>query len=156
MDGQVSWQKDMSFTGVGGGGFPVSMDSVPGPDAVSPMEMVALALAGCTAMDVISILTKKREDVTKFDVKVHADRAPDYPRVITSVVLEYVISGREIQEASLTRAIDLSVERYCPVYAMLAKVFPIGIRYAIYEEEGNGNKRLIKSAAHQVDQKETG
>ena len=81
------------------------MDSHPGPDSgVSPVEMVAMSLAGCTAMDVISILGKIRQDVKSFDVAVHADRAVDYPKVITSARLEYVIVGHAVQESAvLTR-----------------------------------------------------
>ncbi len=146
MEAKVSWQKELSFVGVADSGFEIKLDSHSGPQTgAGPVEMVAISLAGCTAMDVISILKKKQQDVTSFDVKAHADRSGDYPKVITKAVLEYVVVGHKLDEASLIRAIELSMTKYCPVHAMLSKAFPIDIRYSIYEETG-GEKRLVKQA----------
>src|SRR5512135_3686390 len=126
MDAKVSWEKDLQFSGVGNSGFQVRMDSHPSPETgTSPVEMVAMALAGCTAMDVISILGKQKQDVTAFDVRVRAERAADYPKVITSATLEYVVVGHAIREEALLTAIDRSLKKYCPVHAMLKKAFPI-------------------------------
>ncbi len=149
MDAKVSWQQDLHFIGVAESGFPVQMDSHAGPaTGASPMEMVAMALAGCTAMDVISILAKQRQDVTAFDVRVHAERTTDYPRVITSAVLEYVVVGHSIQEAGLVTAIDRSLQKYCPVHAMLKKAFPIETRYSIFEDAGDAGTSLVKEGAY--------
>ncbi len=146
MEAKVSWQKELSFVGVADSGFEIKLDSHSGPETgAGPVEMVAISLAGCTAMDVISILNKKQEDVTSFDVKVHADRTSEYPKVITKAVLEYVVVGHKLDEAALIRAIELSMTKYCPVHAMLSKAFPIDIRYSIYEETG-GENRLVKQA----------
>ena len=146
MEAKVSWQKELSFVGVADSGFEIKLDSHSGPQTgAGPVEMVAISLAGCTAMDVISILAKKQQDVTSFDVKVHADRTNDYPKVITKAVLEYVVAGHKVDEAALIRAIELSMTKYCPVHAMLSKAFPIDIRYSIYEEVG-GENQLIKQA----------
>lgn len=145
MEAKVSWQKDLIFIGTADSGYPVTMDSKSSPGTgVGPVEMVAIALAGCTAMDVISILAKKHEHVTSFEVKVKAERAIDYPKVISHAVLEYVIAGRNINEESLLRAIELSVTKYCPVHAMLEKAFPIDLNYSIYEDEVKGEKKLVK------------
>lgn len=147
MEAKVSWQKELSFVGVADSGFEIKLDSHSGPQTgAGPVEMVAISLAGCTAMDVIAILNKKQQDVTSFDVKVHADRASDYPKVITKAVLEYVVVGRKLDEAALIRAIELSMTKYCPVHAMLSKAFPTDIRYSIYEETG-GENRLVKQAS---------
>ena len=149
MEAKVSWEKDLIFTGMADSGFLLKMDSNSSPDTgVSPVEMVALSLAGCTAMDVISILNKKKEHVTSFDVNVKAERAAEYPRVITHAALEYVIVGQDIKEESLVRAIELSVTKYCPVHAMLEKAFPIDIYYSIYEDEGQGEKKLVKQGTY--------
>jgi putative redox protein len=75
-------------------------------------------------------------------VDVDAARAPEPPKVYTSAVLTYVIVGSNVEESALLRAIELSVMKYCPVHAMLSQVFPIDVRYEIYEEEVNGEKRL--------------
>jgi putative redox protein len=149
MDAKVSWDKDLQFTGVADSGFEVKMDSHPSMETgVGPVEMVAIALAGCTAMDVISILGKQRQDVTAFDVKVHAERATDYPRVITSAVLEYIVVGHNIQEPALRTAIDRSLQKYCPVHAMMKKAFPIRTRYLIFEAGPDGKPSLVKEGVY--------
>ena len=148
MEAKVSWDKDLQFTGVADSGFAVHMDSRPSAETgVSPVEMVAMALAGCTAMDVISILGKQRQEVTAFEVRIHAQRATEYPKVITSAVLEYVVVGRALKESALITAIDRSVKKYCPVHAMLKQAFPIDLRYSIFDEEGPGLQRLVTEGA---------
>lgn len=150
MDAKVIWNRESIFTGVADSGYPVHMDSKSSPETgAGPVELTAMALAGCTAMDVISILTKKQKKVLAFEVKLHADRAFDYPKVITHAVLEYVVTGHEIDEASVRRAIELSVKQYCPVHAMLAKAFPIELNYSIYEGDGNGTPALITQGTYQ-------
>lgn len=149
MDAKVTWEKDLQFTGIAASGFPIKMDSHPSPETgASPVEMVALALAGCTAMDVISILGKQRQAVTSFEVQVHAERATDYPRVITSAVLEYIVTGHAIDETALLTAIDRSVQKYCPVHAMLKKAFPIDLRYSIFEDGETGEAGLVKQGVY--------
>ena len=97
MDARVTWDKDMQFVGVADSGFPVRMDSKSSlQTGAGPVELTLMALAGCTAMDVISILLKKRQQVAEFHVQAHADRVAAYPTVITAAVLEYVVSGHRI------------------------------------------------------------
>ena len=134
----VKWNSRMSFTGIADSGFPISLDtdeSVGGNNSAGrPMELIALGLAGCTAMDVLSILQKKRQEVTSFEVKVDAASANEHPKVFTSAVIRYVVIGKNIDEAALTRAIELSAVKYCPAQAMLANAFPMELRYEIYED----------------------
>ena len=99
-------------------------------------------------MDVISILGKQRQDVTSFDVRFHAERASEHPKVITSAILEYVVVGHAIQETALLTAIDRSVQKYCPVHAMLRKAFPVDLRYSIYEDGGGGVQELMKQGTY--------
>jgi putative redox protein len=149
MQAKVTWDKDLMFTGVADSGYAVRMDSKSGPESgVGPVELTVMALAGCTAMDVISILTKKKQRVSSFHVQVQARRATDYPKVITSAELEYVISGQDIDAVAVLRAIDLSVKQYCPVHAMLVKAFPIRLRYAILEADGAGAETLVKQGEY--------
>jgi putative redox protein len=123
VDAKVTWEKELTFVGVADGGYPVRMSSPSGPETgVGPVELTLLALAACTAMDVISILSKKQERVSDFHVSVHAERAESYPKVITSAELEYVVCGEDVRESSLLRAIELSVKQYCPVHAMLSRI----------------------------------
>lgn len=140
MDAKVTWLDRMTFTGVAKSGHTITMDTTSdagGDDsAVRPIEMLAIALGGCTAMDVISILRKKRQEVTSFDVHVHADRAGEHPKVFTRATLTYELHGCKLDETAVLRAIELSVTKYCPAHAMLSKAFPIEVRYQIFEENG--------------------
>ena len=149
----VNWKGDMTFAGESPSGFPVQMDSDSDFGGTSsgprPMEMIALGLAGCTAMDVISILKKKRQDVTHFDVKMNAPRSHDYPKVFTSAVITYIVSGKNIKEAAVLRAIELTAGKYCPAQIMFSQVFPIVLQYEIYEDEWKGNQMLTHQGAWQ-------
>jgi putative redox protein len=97
------------------------------------MELIAIGLAGCTAMDVISILSKKRQEVSVFETLVHAERASEHPKVFTHVTIEYLLEGRNIDPAAVERAIELSAKKYCPAQAMLEKAVMIEHKYTIKE-----------------------
>ena len=146
MKATLHWKENMTFIGMPDSGFPVQMDadSYSGGtnNGVRPMEMIALGLAGCTAMDVLSILQKKRQNVTGFEVRVDAPRSADHPKVFTSAVINYVVTGKNVDEAAVLRAMELSFTKYCPVQKMLEGAFPMDLRYEIYEDEGNGTRRL--------------
>ena len=146
MDVKVVWKNRLSFTGTADSGFTLPLGTDPGvggdDDGFRPMELMALSLAGCTAMDVMSIMNKKRQDVTGFEVQVHAGRASEHPKVITNAVIEYFVTGHAIDEAALVRSIELSATRYCPAQAMLSKLMPIELKYTIYEA-GNGQDRTL-------------
>ncbi|MCL4529258.1 MAG: OsmC family protein [Chloroflexi bacterium] len=150
MDAKVSWQEGLNFVGAADSGYQIKLASHSSPEeGVGPVEMVAIALAGCTAMDVISILQKKQQDVTSFDVKVHADRAADHPKVFTRATIEYVVAGRGVDEAAVLRAVELSLTKYCSVHAMVSKAFPIETHYSVYEDEGSGKQKLVKQGTFQ-------
>lgn len=151
MQAKVTWKGRMSFVGTADTGFEVPLGAEPevggDNDGFRPMELMAVSLAGCTAMDVISILTKKRQEVTAFEVRVEAERAAEHPKVFTGAVIEYLVTGRQVDEAAVVRAIQLSAERYCPAQAMLARVFPITLRYKIFEAQ-EGGKELVREGAY--------
>lgn len=87
--------------------------------AVRPMEALLVSLAGCTGMDVISILQKKRQQVTGLQMNVRGTRADEHPRRYVRIELEYVVRGHDVQEQAVIRAIELSQEKYCGVTASL-------------------------------------
>ena len=149
----VHWKENMTFTGMPPSGFPVKMDSDPnygGTDGgVRPMELIALGLAGCGAMDVLSILQKKRQKVTRFEVQVDAPRSQEYPKVFTNAVLTYIVTGTNVDEAAVVRSIELAATKYCPTQIMLAQAFPLELRYEIYEEQGDGITRLTSQGIWQ-------
>jgi len=142
----VQWKEDMTFLGVPDSGFPVQMDAdsyFGGTNqGVRPMEMIALGLAGCTGMDVLSILRKKRQQVTGFEVCVNAPRSAQPPHVFTSALVTYIVTGHKVDEVAVLRSIELSMTKYCPVQVMLAQAFPMELHYEIYEDLGEGNRRL--------------
>jgi putative redox protein len=101
--------------------------------ASSPMELVLMALGGCTSMDVLSILEKKRVALTDYKVELEAVRATEHPMVFTSIMVKFLFYGRNIPKEAVERAIALSEEKYCSVSAMLKKSVPIKIEYEIIE-----------------------
>lgn len=152
MKATVQWKENLTFIGTPDSGFPVQMDadaSLGGTNqGVRPMEMLALGLAGCTGMDVISILRKKRQQVTQFEVRVNAPRSADHPKVFTHALITYIVTGRNVEETAVLRSIELSMTKYCPVQVMLAQAFPMELHYEIHEEE-EGGRRLISQGIWQ-------
>ncbi|MBN2147059.1 MAG: OsmC family protein [Anaerolineales bacterium] len=137
MEAKITWKQKMSFLGQAESGFTVPLGTDPSVggdnDGFRPMELLALGLIGCTAMDVISILQKKRQEITSFEVQVHAERAQEHPKVFTKAVIEYLIQGRSVDPAAVERAIELSATKYCPAQAMLEKVMQIEHKFSITE-----------------------
>jgi putative redox protein len=115
----ATWKQQFQFEGKGNGGIAVAMDG-DGKTGNSPTDLVLIALCGCTAYDVVSILQKKREPLTGLEVSAEAEKAPDAPRVYTSIKLLYRISGKVARKAA-EDAVRLSEEKYCSVSAMLSK-----------------------------------
>jgi len=152
MEAEVAWHKRLTFTGTAETGFklPLGADLNVGGDndGFRPMELFAIGLAGCTAMDVISILQMKRQDVTAFDVKVHAEQVEEHPQVFTRAVIEYSITGHGVEEAAVVRSIELSATRYCPAQGMFRRIMPIELKYVIYEQMGDGKQLLVKSGTY--------
>ncbi len=137
MNAQVIWKHGMSFDGTADSGFNVALGALPDVggdnDGFRPMELIAIGLAGCTAMDVISILMKKKQVVKAFEVKVHADRAGEHPKVFTHLVIEYIVQGEDISREAVERAVQLSAEKYCPAQAMFKKISPMELKITILE-----------------------
>jgi len=135
MDAKVIWKNRMSFDGSSDSGFTVPLGTTPevggDDDGFRPLELLAVGLAGCTAMDVVSILSKKRQDLTSFEVRVHADRQDEHPKVFTHLTIEYVLSGNDLSREAVERAVQLSAEKYCPAQAMFAKIVPIDLKITI-------------------------
>jgi putative redox protein len=137
MEAKVTWKGRMSFDGTAGSGFTLPLgtrkDQGGDEDGFRPIELLLVGLAGCTAMDVISILEKKRQEVTAFEVRVDGERAEDHPKIFTHIVIEYVLTGRNIDSAAVDRAIELSATKYCSAQAMLSKAASIEHKITIVE-----------------------
>ncbi len=137
MDAKVIWKQRMSFEGTADSGFKIplgtSSDFGGDDDGFRPLELLAIGLAGCTAMDVISILAKKKQEVKDFEVRVHADRASEHPKVFTHLAIEYVVSGKNLDQAAVERAVELSETKYCSAQAMFKKVAPMELKVTVKE-----------------------
>jgi len=139
MNARATWKHGLSFEGWASSGFTVSLGGAPEVggenDGFRPMELLLVGLAGCTAMDVISILEKKRQQVTGFEVKAHAERSTEHPRVFTEILLEYIVTGHAIDPEAVKRAVELSETKYCSAQAMLGKTANIQHKITILEAD---------------------
>lgn len=102
--------------------------------AASPMELLLIALGGCTAVDVVSILRKKRERVTGYHVEVRGTRRDEYPRAFTRLEVRHVLRGRGLSERAVAQAVELSESKYCSVAATLRPAAEIVSSFEIVEE----------------------
>ena len=119
-------------------GHTVRVDVSPafGGDSLGPepKQLLLVSLGACTGLDVISILRKKRQDVTQYSINVYATEAEDHPKIYTSILVEHVVGGRAIDPKAVARSIELSITKYCPVHALLSKVIPIEHVYRVLKE----------------------
>ena len=106
--------------------------------AASPMELLLVALGGCTAVDVASILKKKRERVTDYRIEVRGARRDEHPRAFTRIEVRHVVRGHNLSERAVAQAIELSESKYCSVAATLRPTAEIVSSYEIVEEGGAG------------------
>ncbi len=131
---KVTWVEDKRFVGSASSGHAVVVDASTDKQGSSPMELLLIGMAGCTAHDVMGILEKKRQTVTGLEVTARAERAEEPPRVYTAIEVEYVVRGRGIKPKAVEDAIKLSGDKYCSAAAMLGKTAQITPRYRILEE----------------------
>ncbi len=112
--------RGLDFDASTGTGRTITFGDDPATNQHSPVEMVTTALAACSAMDVISILEKKRQVVTRYDVEITAEQRDEYPQVLARIEVVHVLEGTVLLERAVRRAIELSATKYCPVNAMLS------------------------------------
>jgi len=98
------------------------------------MELLLIGLGSCTAMDIVTVLKKKRQPLTGVDVEITAERAEDYPMIYTEIHLQYVVSGKGVEAATVERAIELSQTKYCSAAAMLGKSAKISTSFRLVED----------------------
>ena len=124
IEARVRWTEAERYAGAAAGRPEVVMDAGPEKLANSPMELVLIALCGCTASDVVSILRKKREPFTSLEVRAEGERTESFPKVYSSIRLTYRVGGNVTHKA-MEDAVSLSKEKYCSVSAMLQKTAKI-------------------------------
>lgn len=138
LEAKVKLLDGMHFEGSATSGHKLDMDSDAGVGGQNkgfrPMELLLVGFGGCSGMDVISILRKKRQNVTAFEINIKGEKRDDYPKTYKEVHIEYIIKGKNIEKAAVERAIELSLTKYCSVGATLAKAGTITHSYKIIED----------------------
>ncbi|TCZ90286.1 MULTISPECIES: OsmC family protein [Gammaproteobacteria] len=119
MKAKVAWLSDLRFVGTSGSGHSVVMDGDGGQTAPSPMEMVLMSAASCSSVDVVSILKKARQNVVSCEVELDSERASTTPAVFTKIHMHFVVSGHDVADSHVERAVKLSADKYCSVSIML-------------------------------------
>jgi len=137
MKARIKWVDGIMFVGEAPSGHSVVMDgsvAVGGSDmGIRPMELLLLGMGGCSAIDVIGILKKARAELAHCTVEIEATRADEVPKVFVGIHAHYIVSGRNLKPATVERAVQLSVEKYCSASIMLAKTAEITHDYEIIE-----------------------
>jgi putative redox protein len=137
MKSSITWTGNRQFVGQTDAGFSIVIGTAhgdapkPGPSA---MELVLMGAGSCSAWDVVDILQKGRQDVRDVVVELDANRAEEPPKVFTRIHMHFVVKGRDLNEARVERAINLSVEKYCSATAMLEKTARITHDFEIVED----------------------
>lgn len=123
MKARVKWLEEVTFVAESGSGHAMVMDGPPEMGGrnlgVRPMEMMLMGMGGCTAFDVMMILKKSRQEVTDCVVELSAERAESEPKVFTRIHVHFVVTGRDLKELKVRKAVELSAEKYCSASIML-------------------------------------
>jgi putative redox protein len=136
MKARIKWVEQATMLGEAGSGHAVVMDGPPEHGGrnlgVRPMEMLLLGMGGCTEFDVLHILQRARQEVTDCVVELEAKRADTEPKVFTRIHVHFIVSGRNLTEKQVARAVSLSAEKYCSASIMLGKTAEITHDYEIH------------------------
>lgn len=137
MKARVKWVQDATFIGESASGHAVVMDGPPESGGrnlgARPMEMLLLGMGGCTAFDVVYILQRARQPVTDCVVEIQAERAEEAPKVFTKIHVHFIVTGRDLPEKQVERAVKLSAEKYCSASIMLGKAAEITHDFEVVE-----------------------
>ncbi|XQW84650.1 OsmC family protein [Thalassotalea piscium] len=125
MKAQVKWVADETFIGTSESGHSIVFDTDGGKAAPTPLENILLSLGCCSSVDVVSILKKSRQTITDCVVEIAAERVESVPRIFSDIHLHFVVTGHNISEKQVDRAVKLSADKYCSVALMLNKTVNI-------------------------------
>lgn len=137
MNAKVTYTNGMQFVGEASSGHAIIMDAnreVGGSNTgLRPTELLLIGIGGCSGMDVISILKKKRQDVTGLEIKIDGSKADSHPKKFTTMHVHYIIKGNAVSEEAVKRAVSLSMDKYCSVKASLEPTVTITYSFEIIE-----------------------
>ena len=135
---KISYIQGLQFVGTASSGHAIVMDGAPGvggnDTAPRPIEFLLFGIGGCSGMDVISILKKKRQDITGLEISVKGKQADTHPKKLIEIDLEFVVKGKNISEDAVKRSIELSMNKYCSVKATLEGSAKVRFSYKIIQE----------------------
>ncbi len=130
----TSVERGLRFTGHAQDGTTTAMESAKEKGAPSPVELLLMALGGCSGMDVIDILRKKRQQVSSYEVIVSGERRDEHPRIFTRIEVVHTLRGRNLSPTAVEEAIRLTDTKYCTVHGMLERASTLTSRYEIVDE----------------------
>ena len=134
----IKYTDGMQFVGQAGSCHAIVMDTDPefggSNTGLRPMELLLIGVGGCSGMDIVSVLKKKKQKLTGLEVNVDGKKAEDYPQKYTDINIEYIVSGHDLSEEAVKKAVDLSMEKYCSVKATLEGSANITFSYRIVED----------------------
>ncbi|OGT22543.1 MAG: peroxiredoxin [Gammaproteobacteria bacterium RBG_16_57_12] len=137
MQARIKWVDGVMFVGESDSGHAVVMDGPPDSGGrnlgIRPMEMILLGMGGCTAFDVVTILQKARQPVTDCVAELQATRAKQDPKVFTHIHVHFIVTGKDLKEQQVKRAVELSAEKYCSASIMLSKSVEITHDFEVVE-----------------------
>jgi putative redox protein len=135
---KVKYIDGLQFVGQADSGHAIVMDGDADGEGkntgLRPMELLLIGIGGCSGMDIVSILKKKREKVSDVEINVSGKKAEDYPQKFTDIDIEFVVKGKNLSEAAVKRAVQLSMDKYCSVKATLEGTAKVTYKYLIVEE----------------------
>lgn len=134
---KITYTDGMQFVGEAGSGHAIVMDTDPefggANTGLRPTELLLIGVGGCSGMDIVSVLKKKKQDLTGLEINVDGRKAESYPQKFTDINIEFTVRGRNLSEEAVKKAVNLSMEKYCSVKATLEGSAKITFSYKIVE-----------------------
>ena len=138
IEAKATYVDGLQFVGEAASGHAIVMDGdkeVGGRNTgARPMELLLIGLGGCSGMDVVSILKKKKQEINGVEIKVKGEKAENYPKKFTDIDIEFIVRGRNVSDDAVKRAVELSMEKYCSVKATLEGSAKVTWSHKIIEE----------------------
>lgn len=138
LEAKVTYVNGLQFLGEAASGHAIVMDADAGVGGrntgVRPTELLLIGLGGCSGMDVVSILKKKKQEIKGVEIKIKGEKAENYPKKFTGIDIEFIVRGRNVSEDAVKRAVELSMGKYCSVKATLEGSAKVTWSYNIIEE----------------------
>lgn len=138
IEAKVTYVDGLQFVGEAASGHAIVMDGDAGVGGrnigLRPTELLLIGLGGCSGMDIVSILKKKKQEINGVEIKVKGEKAENYPKKFTDIDIEFIVRGRNVSDDAVKRAVELSMEKYCSVKATLEGSAKVTWSYKIIEE----------------------